>query len=141
MKRERARDTRTRHVARSNTHARVTPVVVFPPRLLKNITRFFFFPSLFLCFFNSRRRRKPGLTCLDPSATTSVHFRDDLDLLHLEARGEGLLELVRLVGVVDAQRVEVLAAAHLELRLSADLLDLDGCCEREEGKKKKKARE
>lgn len=41
-------------------------------------------------------------------------------------RGKGLLELFRLVGVRNAQRVEVLAAAHLELGHIARLLDLDG---------------
>ena len=47
-----------------------------------------------------------------------------LDLLDGQTRGQGLLELVRLVGVVDAQRVQVLRAAHLELGARPGLLDL-----------------
>ena len=41
-------------------------------------------------------------------------------------RGQGLLELVGLVGVRDAEGVEVLGAADLELGHVARLLDLDG---------------
>ena len=48
-------------------------------------------------------------------------------------RGQGLLELVRLVGVGDAQGVQVLAAPHLELGHVARLLDLHGCDRMEAG--------
>merc|ERR1712137_842993 len=49
-----------------------------------------------------------------------------LDVLDVEARGQGLLELVGLVGVSNAEGVEVLGAADLELGHVARLLDLDG---------------
>jgi hypothetical protein len=42
-------------------------------------------------------------------------------------RRQRLLQLVSLVGVGDAQRVQVLAAANLELGRARRLLDLDGC--------------
>ena len=47
-----------------------------------------------------------------------------LDVLDEQTRGKGLLELLRLVGVVHAQGVEVLGAPHLELGLGPGLLDL-----------------
>jgi len=52
--------------------------------------------------------------------------RVELDIDHLKARRQGLLELVRLVGVRHAERVQVLGAAHLELGHARRLLDLDG---------------
>jgi len=42
----------------------------------------------------------------------------------LKARGEGALELGRLVGVRNAKRVQVLGATHLELGHTRRLLDL-----------------
>ena len=48
------------------------------------------------------------------------------NLLNLEARGKGLLELISLVGVSNAKGVEVAAAADLELGDITSLLDLDG---------------
>ena len=50
-----------------------------------------------------------------------------LDVLDGEARRQRLLELVGLLQVLDAQRVQVLAAANLELDDVLRLLDLDGC--------------
>lgn len=41
--------------------------------------------------------------------------------------GQGLLQLLGLLLVGDDQRVEVAAAAHLELHIVLVLLDLDGC--------------
>ena len=44
----------------------------------------------------------------------------------MESRWEGLLQLIGLVGVMDAQGVQVLAAPDLELGHVSGLLDLDG---------------
>ena len=63
--------------------------------------------------------RRRGCSCL-PGAARS-------NLLNREARRQRLLQLVRLVRVHDAQRVQVLAAANLELGRARRLLDLDGC--------------
>lgn len=49
------------------------------------------------------------------------------DVLDGEARGQTLLQLVSLLEVLDAQRVQVLGAAHLELHNILRLLDLDSC--------------
>ena len=49
------------------------------------------------------------------------------NLLDSEARRQRLLQLVGLVRVHNAQRVQVLAAADLELGRARSLLDLDGC--------------
>lgn len=68
-----------------------------------------------------------------PRPVSNQLHLDDLDVLHLEARGQGLLELVRLVRVRDAQRVQILAAAHLELGLVARLLNLDSCGRKKTG--------
>ena len=64
---------------------------------------------------DSIRRRRPR----------NIFASCSLDLLDGQTRGQGLLELVRLVGVVDAQRVQVLRAPHLELGARPGLLDLD----------------
>jgi len=45
--------------------------------------------------------------------------------VHGEARGQGLLQLVSLVGVEDGQGVEVLGAPHFELDDILGALDLD----------------
>ena len=50
-----------------------------------------------------------------------------LDVLDSQAGRQRLLELVRLLQILDAQGVEVLAAADLELDDILRLLDLDGC--------------
>ena len=50
-----------------------------------------------------------------------------LDVLDRQARRQRLLELVSLFQILDAQRVQVFAAAHLELDDVLRLLDLDGC--------------
>jgi len=47
-----------------------------------------------------------------------------LDVLHIQARRERLLQLVRLVAVCNAQSVQVLLAANLELCYVPSLLDL-----------------
>jgi hypothetical protein len=48
-------------------------------------------------------------------------------------RGQGLLELVDLVGLLHDERVQVLAAADLELGVPLVLLDLDPCRNKEAG--------
>jgi len=49
------------------------------------------------------------------------------NVLDSQTGRQRLLELVRLLQILDAQGVEVLAAAHLELDDLLRLLDLDGC--------------
>ena len=49
-----------------------------------------------------------------------------LDVLDRQARRQRLLQLVGLLEVLHAERVEVLAAAHLEFDNVLRLLDLDG---------------
>ena len=58
------------------------------------------------------------------SSTIATLF---LDVLDSQAGRQRLLELVRLLQILDAQGVEVLAAADLELDDILRLLDLDGC--------------
>lgn len=78
----------------------------------------------------SRRVEKKRSICVSLSSTRASRRSirrpslTSLDLLDGQTRGQGLLELVRLVGVVDAQRVQVLRAAHLELGARPGLLDL-----------------
>ena len=62
-----------------------------------------------------------------PEFSCAAKAQARLNLLDREARRQRLLQLVRLVRVHDAQRVQVLAAADLELGRARRLLDLDGC--------------
>ena len=57
-------------------------------------------------------------------------------ILHSQAGGQRLLELVRLLQVLDAKSVQVLAAADLELDDVLRLLDLDGCGHKVGGRRK-----
>eukprot|EP00275_Glaucocystis_incrassata_P000459 EC119323.1.p1 GENE.EC119323.1~~EC119323.1.p1 ORF type:complete len:109 (-),score=14.44 EC119323.1:23-349(-) len=48
-----------------------------------------------------------------------------LQILHSQAWGKGLLELVGLLRVCDTQRVQIPTASDFELRYTSRLLDLD----------------
>ena len=62
-----------------------------------------------------------------PNLPTVTHRTvTSLKVLNVESRWEGLLQLIGLVGVMDAQGVQVLAAPDLELGHVSGLLDLDG---------------
>ena len=62
-----------------------------------------------------------------PNLPTVTHRTvTSLKVLNMESRWEGLLQLIGLVGVMDAQGVQVLAAPDLELGHVSGLLDLDG---------------
>ena len=88
------------------------------------------------CFVGKRRRlrrrrrvsaqrrratRKNGTARATPTATQITQKTNRNKL----TRRQALLELVGLVGVGDAERVQVAAAAHLELGHARRLLDLD----------------
>lgn len=57
----------------------------------------------------------------------NVDGNGSFQLLHGQTWGQGLLQLLGLLLVRDDQRVQVPAAAHLELHIVLVLLDLDGC--------------
>ena len=70
------------------------------------------------------RRFAPSsiLALITPTSVCDLQTLSDLH--HLKSRGQRLLELGRLIGVLHAERVQVLGAAHLELGHARRLLDL-----------------
>ena len=70
------------------------------------------------------RRFAPSsiLALITPTSVCDLQTLSDLH--HLKSRGQRLLELGRLIGVLHAERVQVLGAAHLELGHTRRLLDL-----------------
>ena len=76
---------------------------------------------------DSNESDEPLLQVITQRTDPAHHRHSFLDVLDSQAGRQRLLELVRLLQILDAQGVEVLAAADLELDDVLRLLDLDGC--------------
>lgn len=107
------------HVPAGSTWARARQCMRARPRA----PPFFVMPR---CKLQRARPAAAGPSRWPQRAARPVRV-DHSKVLHLEARGERLLELVRLVRVRHHEGVQVLAAAHLELGGARGLLDLDRC--------------